>query len=173
MVFFRDQAQAKEGEKDESEDPRKLRPGEIDPNPETKPARPDPIDMDEDGRRFLLFSGALLLDLYPLWTSIWLYTLCHRCNLTSVNNVCKAGWRSLFWAPNGFSKLSEMHFQFPFILIGRSTMAFFNMPIMALTQILVHRWGPTMEDKRTSDCEKKPFQVILLLCRTLLLMSIF
>lgn len=56
MVFFRDQAQAKEGEKDESEDPRKLRPGEIDPNPETKPARPDPIDMDEDGRRFLLFS---------------------------------------------------------------------------------------------------------------------
>ena len=46
---FRDQAQAKEGEKDEGEDPRKLRPGEIDPNPETKPARPDPIDMDEDG----------------------------------------------------------------------------------------------------------------------------
>lgn len=45
----RDQAQAKEGEKDEGEDPRKLRPGEIDPNPETKPARPDPIDMDEDG----------------------------------------------------------------------------------------------------------------------------
>ena len=47
--LFRDQAQAKEGEKDEGEDPRKLRPGEIDPNPETKPARPDPIDMDEDG----------------------------------------------------------------------------------------------------------------------------
>lgn len=46
---FRDQAQAKEGEKDEGDDPRKLRPGEIDPNPETKPARPDPIDMDEDG----------------------------------------------------------------------------------------------------------------------------
>ena len=50
VLFFRDQAQAKEGEKDESEDPRKLRPGEIDPNPETKPARPDPIDMDEDGK---------------------------------------------------------------------------------------------------------------------------
>lgn len=48
-LFLRDQAQAKEGEKDEGDDPRKLRPGEIDPNPETKPARPDPIDMDEDG----------------------------------------------------------------------------------------------------------------------------
>ena len=88
MVFFRDQAQAKEGEKDESEDPRKLRPGEIDPNPETKPARPDPIDMDEDGRRFLLFSGVLLLDLYPLWTSIWLSTLSlfpFRCSLVKSN----------------------------------------------------------------------------------------
>ena len=49
--FSRDQAQAKEGEKDEGDDPRKLRPGEIDPNPETKPARPDPIDMDEDGMK--------------------------------------------------------------------------------------------------------------------------
>ena len=68
MVFFRDQAQAKEGEKDESEDPRKLRPGEIDPNPETKPARPDPIDMDEDGKDI----SFVQLDLYPLWTSIWL-----------------------------------------------------------------------------------------------------
>ena len=158
MVFFRDQAQAKEGEKDESEDPRKLRPGEIDPNPETKPARPDPIDMDEDGKDV----SFVQLDLYPLWTSIWLYSLHHRCNLTSVNNVCKAGGRSLFWAPNGFSEFSEMHFQFPFILTGSSTMAFFNMPIISLTQVLVHRWGATMEDKRTWDCVKKPFQVIVM-----------
>ena len=56
ISFSRDQAQAKEGEKDEGDDPRKLRPGEIDPNPETKPARPDPIDMDEDGKwKSLLF----------------------------------------------------------------------------------------------------------------------
>ena len=55
IVNLRDQAQAKEGEKDEGEDPRKLRPGEIDPNPETKPARPDPIDMDEDGKNNLFF----------------------------------------------------------------------------------------------------------------------
>ena len=46
----RDQAQAKDGDRNDVDDPRKLRPGEIDPNPETKPARPDPIDMDEDGK---------------------------------------------------------------------------------------------------------------------------
>lgn len=54
IIFSRDQAQAKEGEKDEGDDPRKLRPGEIDPNPETKPARPDPIDMDEDGKHNII-----------------------------------------------------------------------------------------------------------------------
>ena len=32
----------------------------------------------------------------------------------------------------------EMRFGFPFILIDKST---FNRPIMARTQILVHRWG--------------------------------
>lgn len=58
--FLLDQAQAKEGEKDESEDPRKLRPGEIDPNPETKPARPDPIDMDEDELEMLSEARARL-----------------------------------------------------------------------------------------------------------------
>lgn len=58
--FLLDQAQAKEGEKDEGEDPRKLRPGEIDPNPETKPARPDPIDMDEDELEMLSEARARL-----------------------------------------------------------------------------------------------------------------
>lgn len=56
VIFSRDQAQAKEGEKDEGDDPRKLRPGEIDPHPETKPARPDPIDMDEDGKNNIIYS---------------------------------------------------------------------------------------------------------------------
>ena len=37
-----------------ADDVRRLRPGEIDPDPETKPARPDPVDMDEDGKHFLL-----------------------------------------------------------------------------------------------------------------------
>ena len=48
--YLLDQAQAKEGDGEGGDDPRKLRPGEIDPHPETKPARPDPIDMDEDGK---------------------------------------------------------------------------------------------------------------------------
>jgi len=59
IIFSRDQAQAKEGEKDEGDDPRKLRPGEIDPNPETKPARPDPIDMDEDGKHNIILLSIL------------------------------------------------------------------------------------------------------------------
>lgn len=61
LIFSRDQAQAKEGEKDEGEDPRKLRPGEIDPNPETKPARPDPIDMDEDGKYNIIHSYSFFI----------------------------------------------------------------------------------------------------------------
>ena len=60
-IFSRDQAQAKEGEKDEGDDPRKLRPGEIDPNPETKPARPDPIDMDEDGKDNVIHSYSFFI----------------------------------------------------------------------------------------------------------------
>lgn len=49
LFYLRDQAQKKEDDPDNADDPRKLKPGEIDPNPENKPARPDPIDMDEDG----------------------------------------------------------------------------------------------------------------------------
>jgi hypothetical protein len=39
---------------DDADDPRRLRPGEIDPNPEGKPARPDPIDMDDDGKYYII-----------------------------------------------------------------------------------------------------------------------
>lgn len=58
--YLLDQAQAKEGEGESGDDPRKLRPGEIDPNPETKPARPDPIDMDEDELEMLSEARARL-----------------------------------------------------------------------------------------------------------------
>ena len=47
-----------------------------------------------------------------------------RRKLTLVGNVCKAAPRSLFWAPNGFNKLPEVRYEFRFILIGKSTMAF-------------------------------------------------
>ncbi|XP_022081761.1 cell division cycle 5-like protein [Acanthaster planci] len=55
-----DQAQKKEMDGDDVNDPRKLKPGEIDPNPETKPARPDPIDMDEDELEMLSEARARL-----------------------------------------------------------------------------------------------------------------
>lgn len=55
-----DQAQKKEDDPENTDDPRKLKPGEIDPNPENKPARPDPIDMDEDELEMLSEARARL-----------------------------------------------------------------------------------------------------------------
>lgn len=43
----------------------------------------------------------------------------------------------MFWAPYGISELPEVHFEFPFNLIGKLTMVFFNRPIMVRSQILV------------------------------------
>ena len=47
-----------------------------------------------------------------------------RGNLTPVSNVCAAALTSLFWALNGLYELPEVHFEFPFNLIGKSTLAF-------------------------------------------------
>ena len=52
------------------------------------------------------------------------------CIANSVSNVCEAAPRSLFRAPNGVNELSEGHFEFPFMLIGKTTMAF----------LAVHSW---------------------------------
>ena len=49
--------------------------------------------------------------------------------------------RNLFHVSNGHSELPEMRFEFPFKLIG-----FFNRPIMARTQILVHDVGAKNKD---------------------------
>ena len=51
-------------------------------------------------------------------------SLRRRRNVTSVSNVCEAAPRSLFWAPNGHGELPEVRFEFPFVWIGKSTMAF-------------------------------------------------
>ena len=51
-------------------------------------------------------------------------SLRHRRNLTSVSNVCEAAPMSLSWALNGLNELPEVRFEFLFILIGKSTMAF-------------------------------------------------
>lgn len=64
------------------------------------------------------------------------------CNLTPVSKVCEAVPISMFWAPYGISELPEVHFEFPFNLIGKLTMVFFNRSIMVRSQILVRRQGP-------------------------------
>ena len=58
------------------------------------------------------------------------------------SNVCEAAPISLFWAPSGLDELPEVRTISPFILIGKPTLAFFNRPVMARTQILVNRRGP-------------------------------
>ena len=45
-------------------------------------------------------------------------------NLTTVSNICEAVLISLFWAPNGLNKLSQICFKFPSNLIGKLTMEF-------------------------------------------------
>ena len=52
------------------------------------------------------------------------HSLRRRCDLTFVINVCEAATRSLFCTPNGLNELQEERFEFPFILIGKSTMKF-------------------------------------------------
>ena len=64
--------------------------------------------------------------------SLWLQVvfvpirLCRRRNLTTVSNVCEAAPISLFWAPDALNELPEVRFEFPFILIGKSTIAFWT-----------------------------------------------
>ena len=48
---------------------------------------------------------------------------CRR-NLITISDVCEAAARSLLWAPNRFNELTEEGFNFPSILIAKSTMAF-------------------------------------------------
>jgi len=43
--------------------------------------------------------------------------------LTSVSNVCEEALMSLFWAPKELNELPEERFEFPFILFGKSTLA--------------------------------------------------
>ena len=47
-----------------------------------------------------------------------------RSNLIPISNICEAVPKSLFRAPNRLNELPQMSFEFPFILIGKSTMAF-------------------------------------------------
>ena len=51
-------------------------------------------------------------------------SLCRRHNLSLDNNIGKAVPRYIFWAPNSLDELLEVRFKFPFVLIGKSAMAF-------------------------------------------------
>ena len=53
-------------------------------------------------------------------------SLSRRRNLPWVSNVCEAALTSLFLAPNEVNECPEGHFEFLFILIGKTTMAFFT-----------------------------------------------
>ena len=53
-----------------------------------------------------------------------LSSLRRRSNVTLVSNVWEAAPRSLFWPPNGFNEEQEVCFEFLFILIGKSAIAF-------------------------------------------------
>ena len=75
-------------------------------------------------------------------------SLCCRCILTLVSNICKAALISLFWAP--VQSMNYWHFEFPLNMIGKWTtlifMAIFNSPVLARTQILIHTRGAQNED---------------------------
>ena len=58
---------------------------------------------------------------------LWLQknpSLRRRSILTSASDACKAAPILLFWATNGLYELLEVGLEFPFILIGKSSMAF-------------------------------------------------
>jgi len=57
-------------------------------------------------------------------TPLLINSLRRRWNLTPVSNVCEAAPISLFRGPNGLNELPQMRFEFPFNLIGKSTVAF-------------------------------------------------
>lgn len=95
------------------------------------------------------------------------YRLRRRHSQTPSNIFSTAVTISLFWAPKELSELPEMRLKVPFNLIGKLTTAFFNRPIPALTQILVHRqvFGTTihLEQKRSSVILFSPFDANILI----------
>ena len=64
------------------------------------------------------------------------------CNLTPLSNICEAVPMYLFWTLNGLNEILEMPFEFPFNLIGKSTMALLTGKSWYNTQILLLRWQP-------------------------------
>ena len=66
-------------------------------------------------------SGLTQLSNFICWGS---GSLCRKHNSTWDNSIGKAVLRYIFWARNRLDKLPKVRFKFPFVLIGKLTMAF-------------------------------------------------
>ena len=75
-------------------------------------------------RKFQTCSLSLHRWIVSLLCQIVAVSLCRRHKLTPVSNVYEAAPISLFKALNGLNELPKVSFEFPFNLIGKSTMAF-------------------------------------------------
>ena len=65
---------------------------------------------------------------------------CPRCYLTRISNICKAARISLFWALKQTKWITRNAFRNLLQPDWRIDSGFFNRPIMACNQILVHWW---------------------------------
>ena len=78
------------------------------------------------------------------------FSLCKLCNnkIFSMqigirhSNVYEAESRSFFWATNGLNKLPKVRFEFPFNLIGKSTMAFLTGQSWCILKSWYTGWDP-------------------------------
>ena len=75
-------------------------------------------------------------------------SLHRRRHVTPVSNVCVAAPISLFWVPNGLNELPEMRFEFPFNLIGKSTMVDLKGQSCLHIKIMVHTVGSSGQESR-------------------------
>lgn len=70
------------------------------------------------------FQSSLVENIAMLWFQNKNPSLRRRRILTSASDVCKAAPIFLIWAINGLNELPEVGLEFPFMLIGKSSMAF-------------------------------------------------
>ena len=76
------------------------------------------------------------------------FSLCKLCNnkifsmQIGISNVYEAESRSFFWVTNGLNKLPKVRFEFPFNLIGKSTMAFLTGQSWRILKSWYTGWDP-------------------------------
>ena len=74
--------------------------------------------------------------------SMQIGSLHRRCNITVISNVYEAESRSFFWASKGLNKLPKVRFEFPFNMIGKSTMAFWACQSWHILKSWYTGWDP-------------------------------